>query len=243
MGEADVEEAGRGEVDEAAVGAADADEGWGMGSQDETRTLHPDEAARELAISMPSLRRYAADYEGVFDELPRYEGRRVFDLVALERLRTAQALLRSGEVPSLKEALLMVKDEPGLVTLVGTAGVAEAEGEASALEDADLAEATREAGSSSTADAPDEADAPAQQVGPPLEARLEPGDAGAYEKTPEGDLQVTLHLTKSGWRLVAEGGAGEGERLLALLEPLVRAAGVTRDAGHRERNRREGEAL
>ena len=221
MGEANSEEAGRGDVGEAAVGAGEERE---MSSRGEARDLYPDEAARSLAISLPSLRRYAADYEGVFDELPRYEGRRVFSREALERLKAAQALLRSKQTPSLEEALLRVKDEPGLVTAAGTA---EAEREVDAPGDADMAGATRETGSPSTADAPDEVDVPAQQVGPPLEARLEPGDAGADEAL-AGGLQVTLHLTKGGWRLVAEGGVGEGEKLLALLEPLVRAADPAR---------------
>ena len=213
----------------AAVGGGSLEEGPGG----EARVL-PDEAAGALSVSPSGLRRYAADYEAVFEELPRYEGRRVFNIQALERLRAAQALLRAKQAPSLKQALLRVKDEPGLVT---AAGAAEAEGEASAPEDADTAGAARETEGPSTADAPDAANVPAQQVGP----QLKPSDAGAKEAL-SGGLQVTLHLTKGGWRLVAAGGANEGGKLLALLEPLVRAAGGTRGAGLGEGGR-EGETL
>ncbi len=208
------------------LGAAVGERPLEEGRVGEARVL-PDEAAEALSVSPSGLRRYAADYEAAFDELPRYEGRRVFSTEALERLRAAQALLRAKQAPSLKQALLRVKDEPGLVTAAGTA---EAEGEASAPEDADMAGAISETEGPSMADAYGGAEAPAQQVGPSSETRLEPDDTGAKE-VPAGSLQVTLHLTKGGWRLVAEGGAGEGERLLALLEPLVRAAGVARSDG------------
>ena len=177
------------------------------------RVLHPDEAAGALSLSLSSLRRYAADYEGVFDELPRYEGRRVFSTEALERLRAAQALLRAKQAPSLKQALLRVKDEPGPVAALDEAGDA---GTLSRVGEAE--------GSSTKKGADHESDGPATPPNPP-EVGLERGEPGTKERAlMYGGLHLTLELGAGGWRLAASGGAGEQGRVLALVEALVRGA-------------------
>ncbi len=75
-----------------------------------TRIYTPGEAADTLGVTTQSLRRYAQDYAGVFDEVPQHAGQRVFDDLIVERLTAAQALQQGNKAPSIRAALELVRD-------------------------------------------------------------------------------------------------------------------------------------
>lgn len=68
--------------------------------------LLPADAAEQLELSPPTLRRYAAAYEDVHEPLPRdRQGRRLWTPEALDCLSAAKGLLEAGVVGSIKAGL------------------------------------------------------------------------------------------------------------------------------------------
>ena len=70
----------------------------------------PSYAAQELGVSTSGLRRLAAIYAEVHEELPRQENtnNRLWPSEAVERLKDARALVHAGRAKSVKEALRAV---------------------------------------------------------------------------------------------------------------------------------------
>ena len=77
--------------------------------------LTPGEVASQLGVQDRTVRRMAAAYESVFEELPRLRPNddrspRLWPVDAARRVQVAHLALKSGKVPSLEQALVVVRD-------------------------------------------------------------------------------------------------------------------------------------
>ena len=73
--------------------------------QPEESLASPQAVSLRLKVTDSTLRRYARDYEQVFDDLPRDErGGRLYPDEAVDRLERAQELTRSGQVSGMRAA-------------------------------------------------------------------------------------------------------------------------------------------
>ena len=206
-------------------------------------------AADALGISETNLRRYAKDYEALHGPLPRYAGGRVYGDAVLSRLKTAQAMQRSREAPSIRVALErleagsradLLPDAPfeegvraWLDSLLGAVErlnaeslalherVGALEGERGTL----LPEAPGELWGDRDVTAPPATTPPAEAEpadGPPAHTPHEQDDTPGEETGGADVKKVTFYLSEESWRFLGMERLGGRGSMSEQVEALVR---------------------